>query len=73
MIKKNANTMAKSTELIYKKKLQNLTQNTVLPFTSAKTVLNLPLTKCSDEEMNKLKSDFHFPKKFILFASMKAL
>ena len=37
------------------KKLLNLTQNTVLPFTSTNTVHNLPSSKLTDEEMNILR------------------
>ena len=54
LIKKNVKTMVKSTMLTLEKKLCNLTQNTVLPFTSTDTVLNLSSSKLTDEEMNIL-------------------
>ena len=55
LIKKNVKTMVKSTMLTHEKKLCNLTQNTVLPFTSTDTVLNLSSSKLTDEEMNILR------------------
>ena len=47
--------MVKSLTLTHEKKLRNLTQNNVLPFTSTDTVLNLSSWKLTDEEMNILK------------------
>ena len=47
--------MVKSTVLSHEKKLRNLTQNTVLPFTSTDTVFNLSSSKLTDEEMNILR------------------
>ena len=47
--------MVKLTILTHEKKLHNLTQNTVLPFTSTGTVLNLSSLKLTDEEMNILR------------------
>ena len=47
--------MVKLTILTDEKKLRNLTQSTVLPFTSTDTVLNLSSSKPTDEEMNILR------------------
>ena len=47
--------MVKSTILTHEKKLRNLTQNTVLPFTSTDTVLNLSSSKLFNEEINILR------------------
>ena len=55
LIKDSVKAMVKSTILTYEKKLRNLTQNTVLPFTSTGTVLNFSSSKLTDEEMNILR------------------
>ena len=47
--------MVKSIVLIHEKKFRNLTQNTLLPFTSTDTVLSLSSSKLTDEEMNILR------------------
>ena len=55
MIKKNVKATVISTILTHEKKLRNLTQNIVLPFTSTDTVLNLSSSKLTDEQMNILR------------------
>ena len=55
LIKKNVMVMVKSIVLIHEKKFRNLTQNTLLPFTSTDTVLSLSSSKLTDEEMNILR------------------
>ena len=47
--------MLKSTIPTHEKKLRNLTQNTVLPFTSTDMVLKLSSSKLPDEKMNILR------------------
>ena len=55
LIKKNVKAMVKSRMLTHEKKLRNLTQNTVLPFTSTDTVLNLSSSKLTDQEIDFLR------------------
>ena len=55
LIKKNVKAMVKSRILTHEKKLLNLTQNTVLPFTSTDTVLNLSSSKLNDQEIDFLR------------------
>ena len=47
--------MVKTTVITQEKKLKELTQNVMLPFTPAETVLNLSTTKLSDVELEILK------------------
>ena len=56
LIKKNDNCMVKKQPLEHtRKKLRELTQNVVLPFTPAGTVLNLSATRLSNVELEILK------------------
>ena len=49
LIKKNVNCMVKATVRTHEKKLKEVTQNVVLPFTPTETVLNLSAWLSDDE------------------------
>ena len=55
LIKKNVNCTVKTTVRAHEKKIKELTQNVVLPFTPAETVVNLSTTRLSDAELEILK------------------
>ena len=53
--------MVKLTVKTREKKLKNLTKNSVLPFTSTDTVLNLSSVKLTEEELGILKYGLKHP------------
>ena len=57
----NVQQMVKLTIKTHEKKLKNLTKNSVLPFTSTDTVLNLSSIKLTDEEQGVLKYGLKHP------------
>ena len=53
--------MVKSTIKTHEKKLKNLMKNSLLPFTSTDTVLNLSSGKLTEDELDILKYGLKFP------------